>query len=328
VDLVQHLRYFLTVAEELHFGRAAQRLYMAQPPLSQRIRRLEQEYGTALFDRSGGRVRLTPAGAALRREAEQIVAQVDRSITVVRRIASGAAGPLRLGVPPETPGRIVAALSAGFAVAAPDTALQMYERTTAEQTRQLAAGELDVGLLRQPVEASTLQLGPAVAIVHGVLVARTSTLAARPELALGELTGQELILFPRSGAPDSYDEILRICREHGFEPARVQHATSAELVLGLVAAGQGVAFDQYAIAMKEPRVQWRPLVGDPLSWRITVAWPASSTHDRVADFAAVAEAVLGQEADGRPLSFRSGFAETRGRRPWSVVGPTWRDRSA
>jgi hypothetical protein len=89
-----------------------------------------------------------------------------------------------------------------------------------------------------------------------------------------------------------------------------------------------VAVDQYAIAAKEPRVHWRPLVGDPLSWRITVAWPASSTHDRVADFAAVAEAVLGHEADGRPLSARSGFAESRGGRPWSVVVPTWRDRSA
>jgi DNA-binding transcriptional LysR family regulator len=313
----------------LHFGRAAQRLYMAQPPLSQRIRRLEQEYGTALFDRSGGRVRLTPAGEALRQEAEQIVAQVDRSLATVRRISSGNAGPLRIGVPPETPGRIVAALSSGFADVAPDTELHVYEHTTTEQVRLLASGGLDVGLLRQPIEPSApLQFGPAVAIAQGVLVARTSALAGRSELALGDLAGHELVLFPRSGAPDSYDEILRTCREHGFEPSRIQHATSPEVVLGLVAAGHAVAFDQYAIAGKEPQVQWRALVGDPLSWRITVAWPATSTHDRVAALATVAEAVLDEEKGGRPLGARIGFAETHGARPWSVVVPTWQDRSA
>lgn len=322
---MQHLRYFLAVAEELHFGRAARRLYMAQPPLSQRIRRLEREYGAELFDRSGGRVRLTPAGEALRHEAEQIVARVERSLAVVRRISTGVTGPLRLGVPPEMPGRVLAALSAEFAAAAPDTQLRVHERTTVEQVRELAVGDLDVGLLRQPVEATPLRLGPTVALAHGVIVPRTSPLAGRSELGLGELAGHDLVLFPRSGAPDSYDEVLRICREHGFEPGRVHHASSPEVVLGLVAAGHGVAFDHETVAAKEPGVRWRPLAGDPLTWRITVAWPASSAHERVSSFAAVAEAVLRREGTPAP---RAVPLEPAGPRPWSVVVPTRRDRSA
>lgn len=282
-----------------------------------------------MFDRSGGRVRLTPAGESLRHEAQHIVARVDRSLAVVRQIATGSAGPLRLGVLPETPGQIVAALSAGFAAMAADAVLHMSEYTTTEQMRLLASGELDVGLLRQPVEASpALQLGPTVAIAQGVLIARTSALAIRSELTLSDLAGHELILFPRSAAPGSYDEILRTCRANGFEPSRIQHATSPELVLGLVSAGRAVAFDQYAIAGKEPRVQWRALVDDPMSWRITVAWPASSTHDGVSALATVAEAVLKGQIDGPPLGSRNGYAEARGARPWSVVMPTWHDRTA
>jgi DNA-binding transcriptional LysR family regulator len=285
VDLVQHLRYFLVVAEELHFGRAAQRLYMAQPPLSQRIRRLEKEYGTPLFDRSGGKVRLTPAGEALRGEAEQIVARVDRSRDVVREAAAGTARPLRVGVPPETPGRVLAALATECA-----TAHTLLELTTVEQVRRLATGELDVGLLRQPVTVPGLSLGPATAVAQGVVVARTSPLAARVELALGELADHDLILFPREAAPGAYEETLRICRDHGFVPARVHHASSPEFVLGLVAAGQGITFEVSALAAKEPRVRWVPIRDDPLAWRISAAW--TSAHPGAPAFARLVAVVL------------------------------------
>jgi DNA-binding transcriptional LysR family regulator len=218
-------------------------------------------------------------------------------------------------------------LSTEFATAAPDTPLHFHEATTVEQVRRLATGDLDVGLVRQPFEASTLCLGPTVAIAQGVVMARTSALAERHEISLDELTGQQLILFPRSAAPESYDEVLRVCRTHGFEPRGILHAANTEFVLGLVASGGGVAFELGATASKEPRVQWRPLVGNPVSWRVTVAWPAASAHEKVPTFAAVADVVLSRETAGAPLAAGSSLVESGSPRPWTVVVPTWNDSS-
>jgi DNA-binding transcriptional LysR family regulator len=324
VDLVRHLRYFLVVAEELHFGRAAQRLFMAQPALSQRIRRLEREYGAELFDRSGGRVRLTPAGELLRAEAGEIVARVERSRLLVQRAASDGPGPLRAGVPPQVPGRVLAALAAGFAAVAPETELDLRELTTAEQVRLLAGGELDAGLLHDPVETAGLELGPPVPLPQGVALPRMSPLAEAAELTLGDLTGLDLVLFPRTAAPGLYDETMRTCRRHGFDPARVLHAHSPEFALGLVAAGHGVAFDEGTAARREPRVHWRPLLGNPVVWRIRPAWPASAAHRQAARFGEVAGLVLAQEA-AEPLPRGSAGSVPR---PWSVVFPAGRGRSA
>jgi DNA-binding transcriptional LysR family regulator len=309
VDLVQHLRYFLAVAEELHFGRAAARLHMAQPPLSQRIRRLEREYATALFDRSGGRVTLTAAGLVLKAEAEAIVARTDRSRELVRRAAAGA-GPLRVGLPPQTPARLVTALASGI------DGLELRELPTAAQIAELAAGRLDAGLLRQPGDAPALSVAPAVAIPHGVVVARTSPLARRFELAIDELAGEDLVLYPRDAAPLHYDEILRVCPRHGA----IRHAGRPEVLLGLVAAGQGIAFEQRAIAEREPRVRWRPLTGTPLVWRISPAWPRDAPHHQVTTFNDIALAVLGDEA----LAPAAPTAPPAEPRPWSVVYPTSR----
>jgi DNA-binding transcriptional LysR family regulator len=316
VDLVLHLRYFLVVADELHFGRAAARLHMAQPPLSQRIRRLEREYGTQLFDRSGGRVRLTTAGKVLLDPAREIVARVDAARSLVRRAADGRAGVLRAGVPPDTPGSVLAALATTFAASQPEIHLQLQAATTTDQIRLLERGALDVGILQHPVDTGELTLGPMAAIVQGVVLSRRSPFAERTEVALADLAGHGLVLFPREAAPGLYDETLYTCYQHGFRPTGVQHATNAEFLLGLVAAGREVAFDQGVVAQKEPRVVWRPLVGTPVVWRLAAAWPGDSATPAVPAFAALAAKLLGH---GRsPLGAPAPPATPR---PWNVVFP-------
>ncbi|WP_461009148.1 LysR family transcriptional regulator [Streptomyces capparidis] len=307
---MRHLRIFVVVAEELHFSRAAEILGMAQPPLSQSVRRLERELGVDLFDRSRRQVGLTPAGALLLDEARALLAREERLRTLARRVRDGALGTLRAGVPPETPAAVLHALVS----AAPELSVDLREVTVAEQLRLLASGQLDIGLVHHPVDATGLTLGPGVSVDLGVVLPRTSPLAQLPEVALADLAGHDLVLFPRAAAPGWYDRTLDVCRGHGFTPARVRHARNPEFLVGLVAAGHGVAFDQGPVARKEPRVVWRPLAGRPLTRETSAAWPATPTHPATRHFAELAATVL--TADGTTTRHRP---PPEAPRPWSVV---------
>ncbi|MCX4577935.1 LysR substrate-binding domain-containing protein [Streptomyces sp. NBC_01571] len=320
VDLLRHLRLFVTVAEELHFSRAADRLGMAQPPLSQAVRRLERELGAELFDRSHRRIRLTAAGALLWDEARELLAREDRLRMLARRAGDGGLGTLRAGVPPDTAATVLTALLAACAERAPGLSVDLREVTTGEQVGLLASGGLDVGLVHRPADTTGLLLGPEVAVDLGVVLPRTSPLARRPEVALGELSGHDLVLFPRAHAPDRYDQVLDVCRAAGFVPGRVRHASNSEFLLALVTAGHGVAFDQGPVARKEPRVAWRPLAGRPLAQRLSGAWPAGRTaHPAARTFAELAAEVLAADRAATPN--RTGEAGPVGGppRPWSVV---------
>ncbi|MFJ8584977.1 LysR family transcriptional regulator [Streptomyces sp. NPDC093595] len=336
MDLLRHLRLFVVVAEELHFSRAADLLGMAQPPLSQAVRRLEKDLGTELFDRSRRQVELTPAGAVLLDEARELLAREERLRVLVRRAAEGDLGTLRAGVPPETPAPVLHALLATCARHAPGLRVDLQEVTTGEQVRALAAGGLDVGLVHRPVDVTDLATGPEARLELGVVLPRTSPLARLPEVALADLAGHDLVLFPRATAPGWYDETLEACRRAGFEPGRVRHARNPEFLIGLVLAGYGVAFDQGPIARKEPRVAWRPLAGRPLVRRVAPVWPARGGHPAARRFAELAAQVLARDTagsvfrgdtdDGGGAGAGAGAGGGGGRdtdapppRPWSVV---------
>nr|WP_248002114.1 LysR family transcriptional regulator [Streptomyces sp. RPA4-2] len=320
VDLLRHLRLFVTVAEELHFSRAADRLGMAQPPVSQAVRRLERELGAELFDRSHRRIRLTAAGALLWDEARELLAREDRLRMLARRAGDGGLGTLRAGVPPDTAAAVLTALLAACAERAPGLSVDLREVTTREQVTLLASGGLDVGLVHRPADTTGLLLGPEVSVDLGVVLPRTSPLARRPEVALGDLSGHDLVLFPRAHAPDRYDEVLDVCRAAGFVPGRVRHASNSEFLLALVTAGHGVAFDQGPVARKEPRVAWRPLAGRPLAQRLSGAWPAGRTaHPAARTFAELAAEVLVSDRAAAPDRTGEAVPTAGSPRPWSVV---------
>ncbi|MGW0389831.1 LysR family transcriptional regulator [Streptomyces sp. NPDC003042] len=318
---MRHLRIFVTVADELHFSRAADQLGMAQPPLSQAVRRLEKDLGAELFDRSQRQVRLTAAGMVLLDEARELLAREHRLRTLARRAGDGALGTLRAGVPPDTTVAVLSTLLAACAEHSPGLSVDLREITTEEQLRLLTSGGLDVGLVHQPVDATELRLGPEVCVELGVVLPRTSPLTRLPEVALGELAGQDLVLFPRAHAPGWYDRILDTCRTEGFVPGRLRHASHPEFLLALVTAGHGIAFDQGPVARKEPRVTWRPLAGRPLIQRITGAWSAGrSAHPAAPHFAALAADVLARDRTGTSRR-DAGPPPPAGPppRPWSVV---------
>ncbi|MEF9905223.1 LysR family transcriptional regulator [Streptomyces sp. P9-A2] len=320
MDLLRHLRLFVTVADELHFSRAAERLGMAQPPLSQAIRRLEKELGAELFDRSQRGVRLSAAGAVLLDEAHELIAGEQRLRTLARRAADGGLGTLRAGVPPDTTTAVLSALLSACAAHAPGLSVDLQEVTTGEQVRLLSSGGLDVGLVHHPVDATDLRLGPEVPLDLGVVLPRTSPLARLPEVTLGELCGHDLVLFPRAHAPGWYDRILDVCRADGFVPGRVRHASNPEFLLALVTAGHGVAFDQGPVARKEPRVAWRPLAGRPLTLRISGAWPSGrGVHPASARFAELAAGVLARDHTAAPWREGLPHPPDDSPRPWSVV---------
>jgi DNA-binding transcriptional LysR family regulator len=288
VDLLRHLRYFVAVAEELHFGRAATRLHMAQPPLSQRIRGLEQELGVQLLDRSTRRVELTPAGRLLLDEARDLLARAERLGATMERVRAGDLGELRAAAPPVVGGAVLARLLAAFRERCPDVRLELRESSTTAQLQALADGTLDVALVTHPAQLGSLARGPALAKPLGVLLPSG---AASTAVELGGLGDRELVLFPRDAAPDQYDELLSTCRAYGYVPRAVHHAAGAQFAAGLVLAGGAVAF----ATRDEPLpagVAWRPLAGEPLRWRLSAAWRAGAANRAIAAFTDAALSVL------------------------------------
>lgn len=275
---------------------------MAQPPLSQRIQRLEKELGARLFDRSSRQVALTGAGRLLLDEAREILVRVDRIATVAERARAGGSGTVRAGLPSDLGGAVVAALIAAFAERRPDLRLDLREIGTAEQVRALADGSLDVGVLRHPCDTRGLSLGPMLGQRIGVLVRTGDVPETPPEVHLADLAGRDLVIAPRDEEPGSHEDLLAGCRRHGYDPPSVHEARHPQFALGLVLSGTAVALAPYTAATGEPGVTWRPIAGDPLTSRLSCAWRDDAGEAAPAtDFAALAAAVLRDAAGMTPL---------------------------
>ena len=299
MDLLRHLRYFVAVAEELHFGRAAQRLHMAQPPLSQRIRSLERELGVELFTRTSRRVTLTPAGRVLLDEAPGLLAGADELKTLMGQVRDGTLGQLRAALPPDLRASVLAGVLRGFRAGAPGVQLELQEASSAEQAQALKEGSLDVGLILHPVSDPSLATGPVLTKPLGALVPAGGELAAQAELELCDLDAQSLVLFPRATAPETYDDLLANCRVYGFVPADVQEAQRREFAVGLVMAGDAVALTERP-PEDDDAVAWRPLCGDPLTLSLSTAWRADVASAAIATFTDVTVDVLRREAGWLP----------------------------
>ncbi|AKZ56931.1 putative lysR family transcriptional regulatory protein [Streptomyces ambofaciens ATCC 23877] len=313
MDLVRHLECFVAVAEESHFGRAAARLGMAQPPLSQRIRRLEEELGVRLFERTSRQVTITEAGTLLLTEARALLDRSESFLTVARRIRDGETGLLRAALSPDISGETVAALLADFRRRHAGLQLELHELSTAEQLTAFAARELDVGLIHHPCDVTGLELGPVLRRDLGVLLPRGAPEADLDEVPLAALDGYDLVLFPRAHAPAVYDDLLTACARGGYTPAAVRHGQGASFVRGLVLSAGAVALgprDTHLAAPAEGDLVWRPLAGAAPAWRHSVAWPRGRGDAAVGAFADAATHALRTTADAhaeapaRPLHLR------------------------
>jgi len=256
------LRYFRAVAEELHFGRAAARLHIAQPPLSQQIRALEAELGVELLRRSTRRVELTPAGSAFLERARQILASVDDAGDEARRVGAGLAGSLTLGCVGSATYSLLPLLARSLREELPGVEVEFRgEMLGPDLVAALLGGEIDLALLRPPV----LDPGVAVEVVRRdrliVVLPDGHPLARRRRLRMADLSGEDLVVHAGHGRSVMHDLVLGLAREAGFTP-RVRHEVAeTSTLVTFVAAGLGVAVAPEPVAaLGISGATYRPLV--------------------------------------------------------------------
>jgi len=239
---LRHLRYFLAVAEELHFGRAAERVRVAQPAISQQIQRLEQAVGTRLFDRNRREVRLTPAGETLRAYAQRAVDDVELGVHAAQRAAAGEIGHLTVGFLETAASTLVPRAVRGFQAAYPDVELTLRELSVGAQLDGLRSGRLDVGFVRPPADGGEILFERLIDEELAAAVPSGHPLAGRESVVARTLAGEPLILLSREVVPGLYDQVLALSQEADATGGNIaQEATSIQAVLGLVAAGLGIA---------------------------------------------------------------------------------------
>ena len=255
---LRHLRYLVAVAEELHFGRAAIRLNISQPPLSQQIRQLEEELGVRLFERTKRNVRLTEAGRRLLEEAHIVLGRIDHLANVAAQAASGEIGHLSVGVPSGVNNILVDALRT-VGKRYPGVRLELHYMNTGAQIEALREGKIDVGFLNLPVQAPFLALEVVLREPLWLALPKGHSLVAHKQVPLAALAEQPIILFPRRVTPGLHDSITGMCRDAGFT-LHVAHEVDTTIGgLTLVNAGLGICFCTPSIKPLWPEIEFRPI---------------------------------------------------------------------
>ncbi|WP_394779153.1 LysR family transcriptional regulator [Undibacterium sp.] len=264
---LRQLRYFLAVADEMHFGRAAARLHMTQPPLSQTIQALESALGTPLFVRNTRNITLTPAGQALLPEAQRLVQQALALPQLAQRAAAGASGHLSLAFVSIADYSVLPPYLREFRAAYGDVQIELREATSDVQLDALEKGQIDAGLLIPPLPDRLLPLlDYRKVLVEPLMLAVPEAAAARKKPdALASYKDLPLIIFPRKIAPALHDVILGRFRDEGLTPQIGQEAIQMQTIVGLVSAGMGIALVPQSVSnLKRPGVVYHALKA-PLS---------------------------------------------------------------
>jgi DNA-binding transcriptional LysR family regulator len=257
------IRYFVAVAEELHFGRAAARLHVAQPGLSQQVKALEQQLGVRLLERTSRQVRLTPAGALLLSEGRRLLAETDRAVDRVRRTGRGEVGRVTVAAIGSATYDVVPRLLRAHRERSPDVELVLREMSTPAQVHALRSGEIDLGLLRLPADTAEMVTHTLREDRMALMLPESHGLARRRSVPLRALAREPLILFPASPRPSWADTVIAACREAGFEPVVAQEAMESATVVSFVAAGVGIAVVPEGLkVLQRPGVTFR-LVAPP-----------------------------------------------------------------
>jgi DNA-binding transcriptional LysR family regulator len=272
---LRHLRYFVAVAEELHFGRAARRLNLAQPPLSQQIRSLESELGLALFHRTSRKVELTEAGNLLLAQARLVLMQAETATQTMRAAHRGEAGRLTIGFTTSAVYSLVPAILREFNRSRPHVEIRCLEMNPEQQLSALQERQIQVSFTRTPLGDAGLQteLLDREGFVMALPVDHPR--AGQVRLRLRDFSGEGFILFSRHQGSAIYDAIIASCQKAGFSPRIAQEGGGVQTILALVAAGLGVAMVPASLRhLQRPGVVYRELpasdtqeVGLMLVWR-------------------------------------------------------------
>lgn len=255
---VRQLRYFQAVAEELHFGRAAKRLHMAQPPLSQQIRRLEETVGSPLFLRTSRAVKLTPAGELLLVRTRQILSKLNNDLESVRAVARGETGTLTLGFVGSAMLTKLPAVLSRYRKLYPKVDLKLKEYYTANLIDALLDGEIDVGLLRDGGVHEELVIEEVLAEPFLCVLPKKHPLAALRVVPVRRLKSEPFVLFAPTVGKEAWRRTLQLCESQGFQPRVVQEGPQWPTILRLVGAGLGVTLIPSCVKQfADSEVVWR-----------------------------------------------------------------------
>ena len=290
----RQLRYFVAVAEELHFGRAAERLNMSQPPLSQQIRQLEQQLQSRLFERSQRSVRLTSAGELLLAQAHGILSRLDVTAELVQAAVRGEAGLLRLGYTAASAYGLVPALIRAYKQRYPAVEVILHEMLSREQVVELSQKRLDVGLVRPLATRPELETRPLMAEPLILALPAHHPLASCDIVRVQQLDGLALIGFTAESASYFHDMVSAMLMAAGIRPVIVQRATQPHTVISLVASGLGVAIVPQASArIHMEGVVYRPLpAGETPQAEIHLCWRQDRLTPLVQSFLSTAQEVM------------------------------------
>jgi DNA-binding transcriptional LysR family regulator len=283
---LRRLRYFLAVADELSFTRAAARLQMAQPPLSTQIQALEHELGVSLFDRSRRAIRLTAAGRALVPEARRLLADAEQTARIVRHAGDGTVGRLAVGFVPEAVNGGLPDILRRYRAHYPGVALSLYERTPDDLIRQLHEHRIEVAFLFAPYDDEALH-SRCVGVQHLIAaLPEGHPLAARPVIDVRALAEGPMILPTRHETPGLFSRVSALFDELGIQPNVVQRDVwMMQTIIGLVAAELGAAIVPSSVAaQRREGVVYRRLEQEPAPVELTIAWRRDGESAALSEF--------------------------------------------
>jgi DNA-binding transcriptional LysR family regulator len=294
MDLRQ-LRYFLVLADELHFRRAAERLNITQAPLSLAIQALERELGALLFNRTNRRVELTEGGIALRIEATAILERVQRSRETIRDLADGITGSIRIGVTPACClmpffGNLVSA----FRSARPKVRVTLHELSSRDQLIALQARELDAAILRNPPRRFATGVSLTRLTTDPLVIAMNSAhpLKDHAHLAIADLRDESFVSYPRQSGVGIYEQVIALCALRGFTPRVVQEAEETLTLLGLVSTAFGLAFVPSGLVhITVPNLIFKPLLDEDATTEVCLGTRAEDTSATLSTFRRIAQAI-------------------------------------
>ena len=275
---LRHLRYFIAVAEELHFTKAAERLHIAQPPLSQQIQQLEAELKVKLFHRQTKRqVQLTEAGKVFLQEAYQLLVQLETAVALTQRIGRGQTGRLRIGFTSLVIYDLLPLILPEFHAQFQEVELVLRELTTSQQEQALRDSLIDVGFAHPPLEDDTLSYKCIHKQTLVVALPSTHSLAQPEQISVRSLLNEPLIVFPRYLAPGLYDRIMSLFEQENCQPNITQLAIQMQTIIALVSARMGVAITPSSLQnLQRPGVTYRPIVEQVPVIETAVIWQPES----------------------------------------------------
>lgn len=300
---LRHLQYFVAVAEELSFARAAERLHISQPPLTRQIKKLEDEIGVQLFDRTTRGVQLTDAGQVYLEEARNILSQVQKGVGVAQRASRGEIGQLVVGFEASSAYDVLPRSLNIFKDRFPNVDISLKEMRTDDQAQALSEYRIGVGFILPPLQDQTLACETILREPLVVAINSSHPLATQKEVHIKDLASEAFVLSSRSKRCGLYDQVLSVCSHAGFRPKVVQEANEMQIMLEFIASGIGLSLlPEHVKHLHKKGVVFRPVLPSSAWVELAVAWRRDDSSPLLRAFLEVVRECVRGDASSLSIS--------------------------